>query len=219
MKIPTGWEQFFKEEKQKPYFEELMKFLKNEYETKTIYPPKENIFTVFNLVKPEDVKVVLLGQDPYHGYNQANGIAFSTNDSKTPRSLANMFKELNNDLGIEHPSNDLTGWVKQGVFLLNTILTVREHEPLSHKNKGWEIFVLDLLNFLEQTNHNVLFCAFGNNAYEMYSKITNINSQDILRFGHPSPFSYERYFKNTKPYSAINNWLIEHNENPIDWSK
>ncbi|MCL8213638.1 Uracil-DNA glycosylase [Mesoplasma sp. JKS002660] len=218
-RFPQGWETFFEEEIKKDYFQQLWKTVQHEYYTTTVYPPGKDVFAVFKLVRPEDVKIVLLGQDPYHGKNQANGIAFSTASAITPRSLANMFKELKSDLDIDHPSNDLSGWVAQGVFLLNTILTVREHQPLSHQELGWETFVLNVLNFLNSNNKVILYCAFGNQAMKMYSKINGIKSENILRYGHPSPFSYDKYFKGTRPFSQINSWLEFHDLTPINWAQ
>jgi len=218
MNYPEKWTEFFEQESEKLYFQKLMKYVEQEYATKIIYPPKQMLFEVFNLIGPEEIEVIILGQDPYPKMGQANGIAFSSGNHQTPKSLNNMFKELYDDLGIDHfKSNDLSGWVEQGVFLVNSVLTVEANEPLSNENIGWEIFTQNLLIYLSSKPR--VFCAFGNHAYEIYSKITTINPQNIIRTGHPSPLSYYRYFKGSQPFSQINAKLLTMHLEPIDWSK
>ncbi|AOG59983.1 uracil-DNA glycosylase [Spiroplasma helicoides] len=184
-----------------------------------VCPKKEEIFKVFELLDFDKVKVVIIGQDPYHTPNVANGIAFSSNNnSKTPASLRNIFKELKSDLNIDHfNKNDLSGWVEQGVLLLNTSLSVKENEPASHKNLGWEKIILELLKKLYESNRNIIFCLWGNFSKTLYNKL-NIKKGYVIESAHPSPFSYKKGFENSKPFSKINGMLKKIDGSSIDWS-
>ncbi|AHI52370.1 uracil-DNA glycosylase [Spiroplasma culicicola] len=185
-----------------------------------VFPPKENIFRIFTLIKPEDVKIVIIGQDPYHTKGSANGIAFSvSNNVKTPPSLKNIFKELKNDLNIDHfDNNDLSQWVKQGVLLINTIFTVKESQPGSHKNIGWEQIVVKILNCINKINTNIIYCLWGNYAKNLYNNLDTKSEYCIISM-HPSPFSYKNGFENSKPFSKINGILNEMRIRTIDWQK
>lgn len=212
-----NWSDILNEEFNKPYFKELLKFLKKENETKIVLPKKEDWFNSFNLTPFNRVKAVIIGQDPYHGLNQAHGLAFSTLEKKLPPSLKNIFKELVSDLKIDYPKNgDLTKWAKEGVLLLNTILTVSLSEPLAHKNKGWEIFFERIINELNKSEKPLVFILWGNNAiyYEKY--LTNKNHL-IIKSSHPSPLSARVSFFGSHPFSKTNKYLIKNNVKPIDW--
>ncbi|AVP49533.1 uracil-DNA glycosylase [Williamsoniiplasma luminosum] len=215
------WNEFFEEEKKQPYFQELMVKIEQEKIHNIIYPAEENIFKIFDLIKPDEVKVIIIGQDPYHGKNQANGIAFSTSNAvKTPPSLRNIFKELKADLAIDHfENNDLSGWVKQGVFLINSTLTVSESKPGSHANFGWEKFMNNCLKFLNKNSTIYIYVLFGNWAKKTYNTLKFSSNNIKLEFGHPSPFSYEKFFKGTKPFSKINCELRKLNKTEINWEK
>lgn len=221
MPILKEWEPFFKQEQEKDYWAKLQINIKKASINHKIYPEKQNIFSLFKLVKPEDVKVVIIGQDPYHGDKQANGIAFSvSNEVIAPPSLKNIFNELKNDLDIDHFSNnDLSKWVEQGVFLINTSLTVNAGEPNSHKDFGWNEFVNNCLNYLNAKKTTIVYCLFGKYALNAYNNLNNITEKKVVIVGHPSPYSYEKYFKGTKPFSKINKILKFNNLLDIDWSK
>ncbi|AXK50705.1 uracil-DNA glycosylase [Spiroplasma alleghenense] len=222
IKYMDGWSDFFEEIQKKPFFIELIKFLQTEYENETVFPPKEDVFRIFTLVQPWDISVIIIGQDPYHKAGLANGIAFSCkNNQKIPASLRNIFKELKSDLDIDHFANlDLENWVKQGVFLINSIMTVREKKPASHKNIGWEEFTEEVLYFINKKSEKIIYCLWGNFAKRIYNKIRyNFTNKAIaIHSGHPSPFSYH-LFKNTNPFSKINEKLSEIGKNPIAWDK
>ncbi len=212
------WSSFLTEEFEKPYFKDLMQFVDKEYETKKIYPEKSNLFSVFEHTEFDDVKVVILGQDPYHGENQAHGLCFSVQKGvKIPPSLRNMFQELEKDLGIPYPSHgSLLNWANQGVFLLNTILSVEEGKPLSHQGKGWETFTDEVILKLNEKSTPVIFVLWGANARKKKKLITN-PSHKILEGAHPSPLSAYRGFFGSCPFSKMNAWLVEMNRKPIDW--
>ncbi|QBQ07229.1 uracil-DNA glycosylase [Spiroplasma gladiatoris] len=214
--IKEDWKKLFEKNGIDKDIYEVLDKIKN---FNNVYPPKEEIFRVFELIDFKDVKVIILGQDPYHSDLVANGIAFSaSNKVKTPRSLANIFKELNNDLGIDHfNNNDLSGWVKQGVLLLNTCLTVQKSLPGSHTNIGWEQIIIKIIKILSK-NNNLIYCLWGNFAKNLYN-ILNINSEFVIKSAHPSPFSYKKGFENSKPFSIINNYLISLKLEKIDWTK
>ncbi|WP_338983563.1 uracil-DNA glycosylase [Spiroplasma endosymbiont of Othius punctulatus] len=183
------------------------------------FPTSNDLLTIFKLSKPEDVKVVIIGQDPYHNVGQANGIAFSVNNGiKTPPSLKNIFKELKDDLGIDHfDNNDLSNWVRQGVFLINTIWTVEPHKPNSHKELGWEKITISILEKLNKSNPNIVYCLWGNSSQKVFDKL-EFKTNNVIKSHHPSPLSY-RGFKGSKPFSKINSLLAEIGENPIDFEK
>lgn len=213
--IGNSWDEILKEEFKKDYFVNIKKQL--EKTNKIIYPKKENIFRALKLTDYNDVKVVILGQDPYHGENEANGLCFSVNkDVKIPPSLRNIFKELKEDLNIERINTDLSDWALQGILLLNTILTVEKDKPFSHKNLGWNYFTDNIINKINQKKESVIFVLWGNAAREKKKLITNKN-HIIIESAHPSPLSYTRGFKNSKPFSKINKILKEQNKKEIKW--
>lgn len=213
--IGNSWDEILKEEFKKDYFVNIEKQL--EKTNKIIYPKKENIFRALKLTDYNDVKVVILGQDPYHGENEANGLCFSVNkDVKIPPSLRNIFKELKEDLNIERINTDLSDWAMQGILLLNTILTVEKDKPFSHKNLGWNYFTDNIINKINQKKESVIFVLWGNAAREKKKLITNKN-HIIIESAHPSPLSYTRGFKNSKPFSKINKILKEQNKKEIKW--
>ena len=213
--IGNSWDEILKEEFKKDYFVNIKKQL--EKTNKIIYPKKENIFRALKLTDYNDVKVVILGQDPYHGENEANGLCFSVNkDVKIPPSLRNIFQELKEDLNIERDNTDLSDWALQGILLLNTILTVEKDKPFSHKNLGWNYFTDNIINKINQKKESVIFVLWGNAAREKKKLITNKN-HIIIESAHPSPLSYTRGFKNSKPFSKINKILKEKNKKEIKW--
>lgn len=190
------WKEIIKEEEQKEYYKSLKKFIYDEYENKTIYPKKELIFNAFNLTPYENVKVVIIGQDPYHTPGYAMGLAFSVNDGiEIPKSLVNIYKELYNELGIIAPnSGNLSKWAQNGVLLLNRILTVEKGKPLAHKNKGWEEFTSNILLKLNESPNKIVYLLFGNEAKQLGQFITNPNHL-VLKTSHPSPLgAYKGFF-------------------------
>jgi len=213
-----NWDQLIKDELSKPYFQHLVQFLKVEDQTKTILPPKDDRMTCFKLTPYEEVKVVILGQDPYHNYDQAHGLAFSVKTDKYPPSLKNIFKELVYDLNVNYPeTGDLSAWAKQGVLLLNTCLTVEVHKPLSHKGAGWEMFTEEVVRRVNDLEHPVVFVLWGAHAQSFKKVITN-RRHLVIESVHPSPLSASRGFFGSKPFSRTNQFLIEHHQSPIDWS-
>ena len=216
--INKKWDIILQEEIKKPYFKKLGVFVKNEYGKKTVYPEYKNIFNALKLTDYDEVKVVILGQDPYHGPKEAHGLSFSVQKGvKRPPSLDNIFKELKNDLGIERTNNDLTDWAKEGVFLLNSIMTVVKDSPLSHKDKGWEIFTDDLIKLLNKREKPIVFILWGSYARSKKALITNKNHY-IIEAPHPSPLSAYRGFFGSKPFSKTNNFLVTNGIPPIKWS-
>lgn len=198
-------------------FQELMNFIKEEYSKKTIFPEYNNIFKVFQKLDYDEVLVVLIGQDPYHGLNEAHGLAFSVKkNTKTPPSLRNIFKELESDLGIKRTDTDLSDWVDQGVFLLNAILTVEENKPLSHKNKGWEEFTDQVISLLNKREKPIIFLLWGNYAKGKKKLITN-DHHYIIESVHPSPLSAYGGFFGSKPFSRINKIIKHHYNKEIKW--
>ena len=198
--------------------QQLKDFLEQEFKEKVIYPSKENIFTALKLTSYKNVKVVIIGQDPYHEPNQAHGLAFSVLDGvKLPPSLKNIYKEIEQDLGIKMTSSgNLTNWAKQGVLLLNNVLTVREHEANSHKNKGWEYVTNKIVEKLNLRNDMVIFVFWGNNAKEKQKLITN-PQHIVLTAPHPSPLSAYHGFFGCKHFSKINELLLKNNKSEINW--
>ena len=219
-RIGNDWDEILSKEFEKAYFQTLEKFLTEEYETKTIYPQKEDIFNAFRYTPFSNVKVVILGQDPYHERGQAHGMAFSVKPGiKQPPSLTNIFKELQMDLGYEIPAQDfgcLISWAKSGVLLLNSILTVREHEANSHQGKGWEILTDNVITYLNEREKPVVFILWGNRACKKIPLITN-RRHLVITGPHPSPLSAYRGFFGGKYFSRANNFLIRHGEEPVDW--
>ncbi len=217
--INKKWDVLLEEEFKKTYFRNLGIFVKNEYKTKTIYPEYKNIFNALRYTDYDDVKVVILGQDPYHGKNEAHGLSFSVRKGvKTPPSLQNIFKELYNDLGIKKQTTDLTPWAKQGVFLLNSILTVVKDTPLSHKEKGWETFTDNLIKLLNKREKPIVFILWGSYARSKKTLITN-KKHYIIESVHPSPLSASRGFFGSKPFSKTNAFLEKNGIKKIDWGK
>ena len=215
--INKKWDIILKDELKKDYFKNLGIFVKNEYKTKTIFPPYENIFDALRFTDYDDVKVVILGQDPYHGLGEAHGLSFSVKENvKMPPSLQNIFKELYSDLGIKRTKSDLTDWAKEGVLLLNSIMTVVKDTPLSHKNKGWEIFTDNIISKLNEREEPVIFLLWGNFARSKKELITN-SRHKIIESVHPSPLSASRGFFGSKPFSKINNYLKETGKEEIKW--
>lgn len=204
-------------ESQKEYYQKLHQVIEKEYETKTIYPPKEQIFRALNLCDFDDVKVVILGQDPYHGENEAHGLSFSVLEGvRRPPSLDNIFKELYSDLGVKRTNNNLSDWAKQGVLLLNSIMTVIKDKPLSHKSRGWEIFTDNIIKYLNDREKPVVFILWGSYARSKKELITN-KRHLIIESAHPSPLSASRGFFGSKPFSKCNAFLKQHGEEEIKW--
>jgi uracil-DNA glycosylase len=216
--LVNDWNELLLEEFNNDYYLNLSKFLKEEYETKQIYPEIQNIFNALQYTSYNDVCVVILGQDPYHGPSQAHGLSFSVKAGVSiPPSLLNIYKELYNDLGCYIPNNGyLKKWADQGVLLLNTVLTVRAGEANSHKNKGWERFTNKIIALLNEKTEPIVFILWGNNAQTKQSLITN-PIHYIIKSVHPSPLSSHRGFFNSKPFSNTNNFLISKGNKPINW--
>ena len=212
------WNELLKAEFEKDYYKELRKFLKEEYSSKIIYPEMNDIFNALKLTSYNDVKVVILGQDPYHGPNQAHGLSFSVKPGvDIPPSLLNVYKELNSDLGCFIPNNGyLVRWAEQGILLLNTVLTVRAGQANSHRKKGWEIFTDKVIELLNDRNDPIVFLLWGKNAQEKASIITNKHHY-ILEAPHPSPFSARKGFFGCKHFSNTNNILENLGKKTIDW--
>ncbi len=216
--IGNDWDIILKDEFKKDYFIKLMNNVRSEYNKKEVFPAKHQVFNAFRYTPYKNVKVVILGQDPYHGPNQAEGLSFSvSNEVLKPPSLQNIFKELESDLGIPFPkSNSLKPWAKQGVLLLNAVLTVEEHKPTSHKDKGWETFTDDIIKILNNKQEPVVFILWGAYARNKKSLITN-SRHLIIESAHPSPFSARNGFFGSKPFSRTNKFLRENNLKEIDW--
>lgn len=216
--IGNDWDEILKGEFEKPYYLKLREFLKEEYKNNIIYPDMHDIFNALKYTPYKDTKVLILGQDPYHGENQAHGLAFSVKPGvKTPPSLLNMYKELNSEFECFIPNNGfLVPWTKQGVLLLNTALTVRAHEANSHKGKGWETFTDHIIETLNLREDPVIFVLWGNNARSK-KKLIDTNKHYIIESAHPSPLSASRGFFGSKPFSKVNDILIKLGKEPIDW--
>lgn len=217
MLFNNDWDVILKDEIHKEYFLKILYELRELYKVKTIYPEKKDIFNAFKLPY-KDVKVVILGQDPYHGEGEAHGYAFSTHAKKLPPSLKNIYKELYDDLGIEkdYSNGDLTNWQKQGVMLLNTGLTVEKDKPNSHKNIGWHEFTDTVIQKLNDKDTPVVFILWGNNAKEKKKFITN-SKHLVIESAHPSPFSANYGFFGSKPFSKTNDFLEKNNISKINW--
>jgi len=199
------------------YFTTLWEKVKEEYQTTKCFPPKNQIFRAIELTPFEEVKVVIIGQDPYHNDNQANGLCFSVSDKvKAPPSLKNIFKELEDDLGIKKTSNELEMWAKQGVLLLNATLTVRAHEANSHKDLGWEQFTDFIIKEISDKKENVVFVLWGAFAQKKAGLI-DASKHFIIQSAHPSPFSVHKGFFGSRPFSKINQFLDEKGKEPINW--
>ncbi|MCL3779197.1 uracil-DNA glycosylase [Prolixibacteraceae bacterium JC049] len=218
IKIEESWKQQLNEEFTKPYFENLIAFVKSEYQTQTIYPKGKHIFNAFDRCPFDNAKVVIIGQDPYHGPGQAHGLCFSVNDGVAfPPSLRNIFKELNMDLGIPVPqSGNLERWADQGVFLLNATLTVRAHQAGSHQRKGWEEFTDAAIKKLAEEKENLVFLLWGAYAQKKGAMIDK-SKHLVLESVHPSPLSASRGFFGQKHFSKANAYLQQKGQTPIQW--
>ncbi len=218
VKIAPSWKTKLETEFRKPYFKQLIQFVKNEYQTHTVYPPGKEIFRAFDCSDFDQVKVVIIGQDPYHGPGQANGLCFSVRDGVTPPpSLKNIFKEIHNDLGKPIPKNgELEGWAKQGVLLLNATLTVRASSPGSHQNKGWETFTDAVIKQISDQKSNLVFLLWGAYAQKK-GEIIDRNKHLVLMSAHPSPFSADRGFFGCKHFSKTNEYLKSKGLKEIEW--
>lgn len=218
MELNNGWNDFFNQEKDKEYFDRLELFLKKEYKESNIFPNQSQIFRAYNELRPEKIKVVIIGQDPYPTKGHANGLAFSLNSFVSPlsKSLRNIYKELIDDVGVTRINGDLSEWSKQGVFLINTVLTVREGEANSHKGKGWEQFTDETLEYLNNNFDGIIYVLWGAKAQSKKDKI-NSKRNKILEAPHPSPLSAYRGFFGSKPFSKINDFLKEKMEAEIEW--
>lgn len=216
--IDDSWKDKLKEEFSKPYFNVLTNFIREEYKTKDIFPPAKLIFNAFDKCPFNEVKVVIIGQDPYHNPGQANGLCFSVNDNvRIPPSLSNIYKEIYNDLGKPIPeSGNLEHWSEQGVLLLNATLTVRANSPGSHQNKGWEQFTDAVIDKLSTDCENIVFLLWGSFAQRKGANI-DTNKHQVLKSVHPSPLSAHRGFFGNRHFSKTNEYLIQHNKKPIDW--
>lgn len=215
--INNGWDKVLENETKREYFRKLGSFVKDEYKNKVCYPDYVNIFNALRYTDYENVKVVILGQDPYHGEGEAHGLSFSVLEGvRRPPSLNNIFKELYNDLGIVRTNNCLSDWAKQGVLLLNAIMTVEKDKPLSHKDKGWEIFTDTVIKKLNERNKPVIFVLWGSFARSKKELITN-PIHHIIESAHPSPLSASRGFFGSKPFSKINAHLEKDGIDGINW--
>ena len=216
--IENSWKTRLNNEFQKSYFLDLVCFLKQEYLNQKIYPPGSLIFNAFNKCTFDDIKVVILGQDPYHGDGQAHGLSFSVPDGiSKPRSLQNIFKEIQSDLQTTPPdSGNLLHWSQQGVLLLNSILTVRKAKPGSHQMQGWEVFTDAVIELISKEKKNIVFMLWGAYAYKKGLKIDR-NKHMVIESAHPSPFSADKGFFGSKPFSKCNDYLMFHKKEPIQW--
>ena len=215
--IGNDWDIVLKDEYNSEYFQKIKRIVRHEYLTKTIFPQANRVFFALKMTPYKDTSVVILGQDPYHGEGEANGMCFSVNQGvKMPPSLNNIYKELYDDLGIKRTNTDLTDWAKQGILLLNSVLTVEKDKPASHKNIGWEKLTDYIIKLLNNKEEPVVFILWGNFAKTKSSLITNPKHL-IISSPHPSPFSARYGFFGSKPFSKTNDFLIKNNLKPIDW--
>lgn len=218
--IGNDWDGILRNEFEKDYYLKLREFLKTEYFSRKVYPPMNDIFNALKYTSYEDARVVILGQDPYHGEGQAHGLCFSVKEGVPfPPSLKNIFKEIKESLGIDTPvSGELVGWAKQGVLLLNTTLTVREGAPQSHKGRGWEILTDRIIELMNEKERPVVFMLWGGNARAKKSLVTNKHHL-VLECAHPSPLSAYAGFFGSNHFAKANEYLEAKGEKPIDWSK
>lgn len=218
MTLNNDWSLFLDTEFQKDYYINLLAFIKNEYKNKTIYPKEKDIFRAFNLLSPTKVKVVIIGQDPYHGPNQANGLAFSVSSNvKVPPSLKNIYKELVDDTNCGIPINgNLTSWAEQGVLLINSVMTVEKASAHSHKNKGWEVFTDSVIRKLSSDYEKLVFILWGGPSQKK-EQLIDISKHLVLKAPHPSPLSSYRGFFGSKPFSKTNDYLKIHKKKKINW--
>ncbi|MDO8514084.1 MAG: uracil-DNA glycosylase [bacterium] len=218
VKIEASWKEALKDEFGQEYFKTLREFVKGEYQHAIVYPAPKNIFRAFELCPFDKVEVVILGQDPYHGASQANGLCFAVSEGvPLPPSLQNIFKELATDIGpVKNKTGDLERWAKQGVLLLNATLTVHARTAGSHQGKGWEEFTDAVIRKLSEERENLVFILWGNYAKQKVSAVDRAKHL-VLESAHPSPFSAANGFFGSKPFSKTNEYLVEHNKKPIDW--
>ena len=215
--INSKWDVVLRDEFHKDYFRKLGTFVKSEYKNKDCYPKYSDIFNALRFTDYDQVKVVILGQDPYHGFGEAHGLSFSVHDDvRRPPSLNNILKELYNDLGVVRSGNDLTDWAYQGVLLLNSVLTVVADTPLSHKGKGWEIFTDNIIRCLNDRNEPIVFILWGSYARSKKELITNPR-HFVIESAHPSPLSASRGFFGSRPFSRANKFLADNGISPIRW--
>ncbi len=219
VKIADSWKMKLQPEFDKPYFENLAQFVKTEYSQYTVYPPGREMFSAFDHCSFNNVKVVIIGQDPYHGPGQANGLCFSVKDGiRKPPSLQNIFKELQSDLNISIPeSGNLERWADQGVLLLNATLTVRANNAGSHQKKGWEEFTDNVIKLISDEKEGIVFILWGAYA-QRKGEIIDKTKHHIIASAHPSPFAADRGFFGSKPFSRTNAYLTNNRRKPIDWS-
>jgi uracil-DNA glycosylase len=217
VKIDSSWKKVLRSEFEKPYWQELTEFVRQQYLSGKVYPPAKNIFRAFDLCPIDKVKVVIVGQDPYHGPNQANGLSFAVSDGITlPPSLKNIYKEIQNDLGINPlPSGDLSRWASQGVLMLNSVLTVSAGNPASHKQKGWEKFTDAVIKSLNENRQNIVYMLWGKYA-QVKGEVINREKNLVLISAHPSPYSVANFFGNHH-FSKCNKYLEENGIKAIDW--
>ncbi len=211
------WDKMIAAELKKPYFQDLIRFLKAEDARKTILPVKDNRMNAFKLTPFDEVKVVIIGQDPYHNLGQAHGLSFSVEQGPWPPSLKNIYKELHDDLGIKRETGNLSGWARQGVLLLNRVLTVEIHQPLSHQNHGWEMFTEEAVRLIAHKETPVVFILWGAHAQKVRPLIKNFRHL-VLTSVHPSPLSASRGFFGSKPFSKTNAYLEKEGLEPIDFA-
>ncbi len=218
LEIPKNWYNLLSQEINKEYYKNLMKFVENEYSTKTIYPKRENVFKALELCDLDNLKVVIIGQDPYHGENQANGLCFSVNEGVAlPPSLKNIFIELKNDVGRElTASGNLSHWAEQGCLLLNAVCSVEAKKAASHQNKGWEIFTDNIIKSISEKKQNIVFLLWGNFAKNK-RQLIDFSKHCILDAAHPSPLSASSGFFGCKHFSRTNDFLQRNKINPIKW--
>ena len=217
--LDNGWEPILKEEFQKSYFRELSAFVEQEYKHQRCYPPREEVFRAFDLCSPHDLKVVIIGQDPYHGDGQANGLSFSvTGEAPHPPSLVNIFRELQNDVQKPYPeSGDLSSWARQGVLMLNATLTVRSSQAGSHQGKGWEQFTDGVIKKISENYEGIVFMLWGGFAGKK-QKLIDLEKHHVLLSGHPSPLSANRgYWFGNRHFSQCNKLLEQEGRSPIVW--
>ena len=219
VKIEPSWKKVLKNEFEQNYFKDLVDFVKKEYQGSTVFPPAKFIFNAFELTPFNKVKVVILGQDPYHQPNQANGLAFSVNNGvKNPPSLVNIYKEIESDIGVKtvNKSGNLENWAKQGVLMLNATLTVKANQAGSHQNKGWEKFTDTVVKILSEQKENLVFILWGSYAQKK-GVVIDENKHLVIKSAHPSPLSAYNGFFNSKPFSQTNAYLIFSGKEPIAW--
>jgi len=218
VRLEESWKKLLKDEFVKPYFKSLSEFIHDEYKKTTVYPPAKYIFNALDSLPVDKVKVIILGQDPYHGLGQAHGLSFSVPDGiDLPPSLQNIYKEIQTDIGKNSPqSGNLNRWVKEGVLLLNSTLTVRAHQAGSHQNKGWEQFTDAIINHLANQKEHLVFILWGNYAQKKGAFI-DADKHLIIKSAHPSPLSAYHGFFGSRPFSKTNEYLIAHKKKPINW--